>query len=231
MTLPFFIYIFYLQSPFAYVATHFSAFIPGSYFLIIIAVMGLIINFRKYKTLKILLYLTVCASLVYYIAHITVVFGDMVQFTYPFFIAFLIGSLFETDKKIFKTIIGIFVAIILITNFISIQHLFTSTKPAISNQEFNELLKLRKEFKPDSNTILAIERGLLPWWITVVSKDSKIIYPETYELEDMGGYYKKYILKEIDLTEGNTFYLITRRGNTLVLEKNVNLSKELYKFS
>ncbi len=228
---PLYIYVFYLANPLSYVATHFSTFIPSNYFLIILAICGFILNFRKYLPLALFTLLAVICSFIYYILKISFIFGDMIQFIYPFFISFYVGSLFQRrNKKNFESILIIIILIITVFNFISIQEIFNSTSASITKKEFNELLTLREEFKPDDKTVLAVDRGLIPWWITIVSKDSKIVYPGTYDTEDIARYYQNYIFKERNTTKPYSLYRITKERDSLILKKDTWLSIDPYKF-
>jgi len=241
MALPVFAYN-YSANKFSYVATHFNGLIFPSGILIVLAAIGLLTSFKKYKEVAIFTAFTLTASIAYYLIGIKFIFGDMVQFSYPFFTAFYAGSLFQdidkqsinkninryTNKKIQKGVkiaFAILVLFAVLSDFFAFQNVFGSAKPSITNKDFNGLLKLRKEFVPDEKSVIAIDKEV-GWWLTIASKDSKIVYPGAYDAEDMQQYYKNYISKRVDAQEGYVFYKITRRNSTLVLEKNVTMGKE-----
>jgi len=231
VTLPLYAYVFYLANPLSYVGTHFEGLIIPSYMLVILAISGFFLNFRKHPDMSILALAALTMSFVYYILNVKFIFGDMVQFAYPFFTSFYASSLFQyANKKSFKIALTALVLIALAMNLLVIQQIFNSMLPSIATKEFDQLLQLRKDFKPDDKTILAIDRGLLPWWLTIVSKDSKIVYPDSYESEDISKYYKNYINEEVSTTDGYVFYRISKQNNFLTLEKNATLSKKLYGF-
>ena len=167
----------------------------------------------------------------FYFFGMKLIFADMIQFIFPFIVAFYIGALFQNiNKKNIKHVFAIILLAAVISDFMLIKGIFDSSKPSITSKDFNNLLELRNEFKPDETTIIAADRGLLPWWITVVSKNSKIIYPDTYENENLKEYRQNYILNETKTAGGYTFYRIAKKGDKLVLEKNAALPKKIYGF-
>lgn len=227
---PFYLYIFYLANPLSYIATHFEALILPNYALLMLALIGIAINFRKYYEVSIFAVLTAVISFIYYGLGMKFIFGDMVQFTYPFFTAFYVGSLFgNLSRKSFKAVLILIILAAFALDIASIQQIFNSSDASITKREFNDMLKLRQEFKPGDNTILAIDRNLIPWWLTIVSKDAKIVYPDTYEGEDMVKYYDAYFAGEINSSK-YVFYKISKKGNSLVLEKNATLPKGKFGF-
>lgn len=229
ITAPFYTLLFNFANPLSYIAVHFSEIHLPNSALIMLSSIGFFLGIKKYKEMSIFTILILILSLSYYIFGFKFIFGDMVQFVYPFLVSFYTASLFGLVKaRISKIIFLILIAVISIHSAISMQKLLVSTKASISKEEFNALMRLRTEFKSDDNTILSIDRGLFPWWITVVSKNSKIIYPDTYEKENMDKYKRDYIYNVIDKSKGYNFYKITKKNGNLTLERNVNLPKQSF---
>ncbi len=231
ITLPFYLYIFYLANPFSYIATHFNIFIFPNFLLTLLAIIGFIFNFKKYRAITIFFSGALALTFLYYTLKIKFIFGDMVQFVYPFLISFYIGGLFQSvNKKKYKILLTIGIFVILAINLLTIQKVLSFAKASIEPKEFNDLLQLRNNFEPNDKTIIAIDRGLVPWWLTIVSKGSKIVYPATYENENIKEYYENYIFNKKNMSSDYTFYRITKKDSTLILENNVTLLKNPYRF-
>ncbi|MBI2101154.1 hypothetical protein HYT53_00945 [Candidatus Woesearchaeota archaeon] len=228
ITLPFYLLIIYTANPPAYITTHFNGLALPNPLLILLAASGLALAFRKHMEMAVFAILALMLSFAYYALNIKFAFGDMVQFAYPFLAAFYAGSLLHySGKKAFKLVVALTAAAIVL-EFVSVAWILGSAEASISKNDFDGLLKLRKELSPDSKSIIAIERGLFPWWITIASKDSKILYPDTYEAEDISQYRQNYIVKETNGT-GYVFYKIAKRNNSLIIEKNAALP-DSYRF-
>jgi len=226
---PFYSYIFYLANPFSYIATHFEILILPSYLLLMLALTGIAVNFRKYHEIGIFAVSIAVISFIYYVLGIRFIFGDMVQFTYPFFAAFYAGSLLNSPSKKIKAVLMLTIFIAFALEMASIHQIFKSSEATITKKEFNDLLRLRHELKAGDSQILAIDRNLAPWWLTTASKDSKILYPYSYKGEDTVKYYNSYVSGEINSSK-YVFYKIAKQNNSIVLEKNAALPKDRFGF-
>jgi hypothetical protein len=112
----------------------------------------------------------------YYLLNIKIPLVDMLQFTLPFFTAFYVSYICQLLKGKSKTIYLIFLILVVAVNFLNILDTQLTTKPSLTNEQFDSLLNLRNSFLPNSTTLLKIGEKY-GYWITLVSKDSKIINP------------------------------------------------------
>ena len=219
--IPFYLVLIITWNPFTYVTTHFTEFLFVNIPLAILAVVSFVLFFKKYKPAAIASIIIIALVCVYY-AFPVILFGDMLQFVIPFIIAFFIAVLlneipfFRKNSKlhshssIVEVILLLIIGISLMLNIIALASICHTTQPSITNKQFDALLGLRSGIDNDKS-VLSIQKGMAPW-IVLVGKDSLILYPFSYEDENMVVYYNNYIigeeermglrLYEIDIEEG-----------------------------
>jgi hypothetical protein len=163
---------------FSYQVTYFYQFfweIPVLYFL---AFVGWILAFKK-EGKNLIHFLPVAAFLLmflFYFFQVKIPFADMVQFTIPFFTAFYISYTYKLLNGKIKTFYSILLAFLLTISFFNTLKIQLTTQPSLTNKQFDSLLNLRSTFSPNSTTILGM-KGEYGYWITIVSKNSKILNP------------------------------------------------------
>jgi hypothetical protein len=217
---PFIAIILYFSSPFLYIGTYFQELILPSFPIIVLAFIGCAINFKKYLQIALFAFLSLGLSLVCYLTSIRFIFADMIQFSFPFFASFFAASLFENVKGKAKAVLAIFVIVIVAFGCFKIFINDVTSRSTITNVEFNQLLDLRAQFLDEKNTIITTNLSEIRFWLTIVSKDSKMIYPFTHESEDMKKYYANYVLRRSNQTANFSFFEIKRQDNRLILSKD-----------
>jgi hypothetical protein len=163
----------------SYEFTYFHQIFLETPVLYLLMVIGWVLAIKKYKKnpfIHLLPPLVSALMVAHYILNIKIPLVDMLQFTLPFFTAFYASHIYQFLRERARVIYLILIILLLIVQFYRILDIQLTTKPSLSNEQFDSLLNLRSTFSPNSTTILGME-GRENYWITLVSKDSKIINP------------------------------------------------------
>jgi hypothetical protein len=205
-----------MANPLSYIGTHHNQVFLSNPLLIIGGLIGISLSFKRYKQIVLLLICSIILLLLYLLG-IKFLFGDMIQFALPFFVSFFIAAFLNRVK--FKKIGYTIVFLILLFCAIQIYNYQVSISASISDQDYYKLLELRRSFDDNENTIVVLDADIYAAWISLISKDSKILYPFSYEGEDMDVFFNNYILNEQKGIDSYQFVYIRRRNN-LVLEND-----------
>jgi hypothetical protein len=165
---------------------------------------------------------------IYCFTNLAFIFGDMIQFAFPYLIAFFVGGLLCYKKP--RALLLAIILTGLVFNLFGIIELNRNYPQSISNEDFSQLLALRENFHPDEKTLLVMDADIYGTWLTLVSKDSKILYPLSYKGEDLGLFYSKYFIATNETLKGLTIFELQKRNNRLEILKVDSLSAESFGF-
>lgn len=220
--------VFYFSNPWEYIPTYYNSFLAPALPLAALGAWGYISSVKKYPGIGLAAFAAFSASAMFHLFSLRFIFADMVQLSLPFFLAFFTATLVGQEKsRAAKIILVMLIAASLVSEIGSSISFFQETQPSIPNKIFDGLISLREHALADG-AILAIDREIPGWWIAIVSKDAKILYPDTYEGELRNEYSQRYFSSNQQLLGNFTFTLITERDGKLLLNENATLAKEKY---
>jgi len=208
--IPLWFILFITWNPLTYVTTHVDQLFYFNYIIGSLAIVSAILFWKDYKIISAVSALILFFVVIFY-SGILIPFGDMMQFTFPYIIGFFSAALLTKLKGRMKNIVIVVILVSLAYNISLIAHIHTTTETSITNEQFDSILEIR-EIPVESKGVLMINQDLAPW-ITLASKNNRILYPFSYEGEDMHEYYVNYIRGEV--SEDLIFYEIDAKGTGL----------------